>query len=94
MIAKFADSLADLAASLERRGDDFAWSSVRRHGEALAELGGGALMERVVDRLGKRHGPAVAALVLPVWDGVPGWGRNDCGGDAVAGAPDWQGCRA
>lgn len=72
MIAKLGDDLADLTATLERREDDFAWSSVRQFGEALATLGGGDLMKRVFDRAIDRHGPHFGA-VLDVWRGIEGW---------------------
>lgn len=72
MIAKLGDDLADLNATLERRGDDFAWSAVRQFGEALCTLGGGDLMKRVLDRAIDRHGPTLRP-VLDVWHGIEGW---------------------
>lgn len=73
MIAKLGDDLAELSATYERRGDDFAWSSVRSFGEALATLGGGDLMVKVFDRAIDRHGPLGVAGVMDIWEGIAGW---------------------
>ena len=72
-IGKMADDLATLADAFDRRGDDDAWAKLRKFGEALSEVGGGALMQRVYDTAIERHGWRALPGVGDCWREIGGW---------------------
>lgn len=73
MLGSTAKRLVELAEALERRGDDYSWSELRRFGEALAVVGGVQALTRVFDEAVDRHGWRAVPGVADCWNGIEGW---------------------